>query len=131
MGHKYCQNFILPVFLSGQQKCFPYLDYFLMTKSLFGSGQRIGHQEIIWIQETLVLFWYNNWNYILHINSKHGIFLVCLKYISLGLFPVAKCAAIIYVFFAVVFSFRQQQISCYIPGDGLIFCLPWINNSGI
>ena len=34
--HNYCQNLILPIILSVQQKCFPYLDYFLMTKSLFG-----------------------------------------------------------------------------------------------
>src|ERR1700683_5018641 len=38
-GHNYCQNLILPITLSGQQKCFPYLDCFSMTKSLFGPGQ--------------------------------------------------------------------------------------------
>jgi hypothetical protein len=31
----YCQNMVSPIILSGQQKCFPYLYYFLMTKSLF------------------------------------------------------------------------------------------------
>jgi hypothetical protein len=38
-GHNYCQNLILPITMSGQQKCIQYLDYFSMTKSLFGHGQ--------------------------------------------------------------------------------------------
>jgi len=45
--HNYCQNLIVPIVPSGQQKCFLYLDYFFITKSLSGPGQWFCHQEII------------------------------------------------------------------------------------
>jgi hypothetical protein len=45
--HNYGQNLIVPIVPSDPQKCFPYLDYFLMTKSLFGPGQQFCHQKII------------------------------------------------------------------------------------
>jgi len=42
---------------------------------------------------------------------------------SLGLLPVAKSAAIIYLFFTVVFQFCQQEISHYVPGEWMASAL--------
>jgi hypothetical protein len=38
---------IIPIIISGQQKCFLYLDYFLMTKSLPRAKHRFCHQKLI------------------------------------------------------------------------------------
>ena len=55
-GNSYCQNLIVAIVLSNKQKCFSYLDYFLMIKLWLWAKQYFFHQQIIQIWSLYLLF---------------------------------------------------------------------------